>query len=39
LGAPRLRFESSALVRVRSSVNVTGTASNERQSGVLNVLD
>jgi hypothetical protein len=39
MGLPRLRFETSVLIRLRSSVNVTATGSNERQSGVIYQLD
>lgn len=33
-GIPRLQFDTSLLVRIKHSANVTGTGSNERQSGV-----
>jgi hypothetical protein len=36
---PRLRFESSLLVRASSSVLINGTASQERRSGLIYVLD
>jgi hypothetical protein len=38
-GFPRLRFETALLVRLRSSVNVTGPANQERQSGAVYMLD
>ena len=35
LGTPCLRFDSSLLVRVKHSANITGTASKERQCGII----
>jgi hypothetical protein len=36
---PRLRFETSILIRGRSSVGVTTTTLNERQAGATYILD
>jgi hypothetical protein len=36
---PRLRFNSSVLIRMRTSASVTGTVNCERRSGVMYVLD
>lgn len=38
-GLPRLRFETSLLVEMKHSANVTATASRERRAGVFYVLD